>query len=106
MKVRTLPVETLLDQHETETAGDWIADKGTQAKRTFQAVLSSTVTPAATVIVEGSNDGVNPITLGTITISGAEASDGFAVDAAWSFYRGRVSSITGSHANITLTMGG
>lgn len=76
--------------------------------RTFQGKGSTTSgAGAATIIVEGSNDDVNWITLGTITLTlgTAETSDGFASDARWSYLRGRVSAISGTGAKVSLFMG-
>lgn len=76
--------------------------------RTFQAKGSTTSgAGAATVIAEGSNDNVNWITLGTITLTlgVAETSDGFASDARWAHLRGRVSAISGTGAKVSLFMG-
>lgn len=76
--------------------------------RTFQAVGStSSGTGAATVTVEGSNDGRNWILIGTIslTLGTAETTDGFASNAAWEFVRGNVTSISGTGAKVSLIAG-
>jgi len=63
---------------------------------TIQAVetaASGTVT--ATIIVEVSDDGVNALTLGTITLNAATpAIDGFAFSARWQYIRVRVTAMS------------
>ncbi len=76
-----------------------------QANRTFEATVTGTGAVSATVVVEGSDDGVGWVTLGTLTLSGTtSASDGFAILAPWSEVRGDVTAIT-SGDSVTLTMG-
>jgi hypothetical protein len=75
----------------------------------FQAVGSTTNAAGATVVlVQVSDDGVNYLTLGTITLTlGTSATtDGFSVITDWNFYRGYVSSISGTGANVSLYMKG
>jgi len=81
-------------------------DKVEGASATFQATLSDTVTPAATVDIEVSNDKSQWIKMGTITLSGAEDTDGFASSASWKYVRANVTSISGASADVTVTMGG
>lgn len=78
------------------------------ARRTFQAVGStSSGAGAADVRIEVSNDGVNYIEAGaiTLTLSTSASSDGFASDAAWRYVRARVDSISGTGAAVTVWMG-
>ena len=73
--------------------------------RTYQAFLSTSTTPAATVNVEASNDGTHWVVLGTITLSGSAATDGFASYGAWLYDRGNVTAISGAVATVTLLRG-
>lgn len=76
--------------------------------RTFQGLGSTTSgVGTAVIVVQGSNDNVNFITLGTITLTlgTAVTSDGFASDARWNYVRGNVTSITGTGAKASLIMG-
>lgn len=82
-------------------------DEGT-ADNTFQATgLVTAATGAATLLIEVSNDNVGWITAGTITLTlGVTATtDGFALGAAWRYCRARCSSISGTGASVTVTMG-
>jgi hypothetical protein len=77
-------------------------------KRTFQAVGRTTAGAGAVEVrVHASNDGINFIEIGTITLvlSTSEATDGFASDAPWRYIRGRVESISGTGATVDLHMG-
>lgn len=62
---------------------------------------------AAVVDVQASNDGVNWLTLGTIslTLGTSETSDGFVAEARWGAVRGYVQSISGTGAKVSLYMG-
>lgn len=77
---------------------------------TFHAVANGTSGAfSATVDIEVSNDGTNWITMGTITLSGTATTaddDGFASNAAWKSVRANVTAISGTGANVTVTMGG
>lgn len=81
-------------------------------EKTFQAVVTGTGTVSATIVIEVSND---PITqgwitstgtpLGTITLTGTTtATDGFATQAAWAYYRANVTAISGTGAAVTVTV--
>lgn len=73
--------------------------------RAFQAVVAGTGAVSATVLVEVSNNNVDFLTLGTITLSGTtRATDGFASDAPWRFIRGNVTAISGTSASVNLLM--
>lgn len=75
---------------------------------TFQAIGStSTGTGAATVNIEVSNNGVNWLTYGTITLTLGitESTDGLVLAAPWAFVRANASSITGTTGNIVILMG-
>lgn len=57
--------------------------------------------------VEVSNDGVNWLLAGTITLtlSTTLSSDGFEIKAPWTFIRGEITSISGTGAIASLVMG-
>lgn len=77
-------------------------------KRTFQAVGSTSAgAGACTVDIQGSNDGINFITMATITLvlAVAQSTDGFASDAPWRFVRAKVTSISGTDAAVSVWMG-
>lgn len=75
--------------------------------RSYQAFLSTSTTPAATVDVEVSNDGTHWLLAGTITLSGSADSEGFITESAapWLYDRGNVTSISGASATVTLIRG-
>jgi hypothetical protein len=91
------------------TTGAGTAQKMMGGRCTFQAVANGTSGAfATTVLVQVSNDNVNFITLGAISLSGTAttaATDGFATTAPWRYVVGNVSAISGTGANVTLTMG-
>jgi len=98
-------VTTLLSSVTSTGAGSSKAPV-IDASKTFQAIVSGTGAVSATVAVEVSNDNVNFLTLGTITLSGTTtATDGFASFATWSYVRGNVTAISGTGATVTLAMG-
>ena len=76
--------------------------------RTFQARgETSSGAGAATILVQGSIDGVNWILLGTIslTLGTVTTSDGLATSAMWPFVRGNITAISGTDASVDLLMG-
>jgi len=67
------------------------------ANRSFQAVgVMSSSTGTTSVAIEVSNDGINYITLGTITLSltTSASSDAFYVQTVYEYYRANVTQIT------------
>lgn len=69
---------------------------------TVQAAVTGTGAVSATVVVEVSNDNVNFVTLGTLTLSGTNvAVDGFAFEAPWGFIRTNVTAISASSVVVT-----
>jgi hypothetical protein len=100
---------TLLSAVTANGAGT--ATLGTRAA-TYQAFgVTSSGAGSATVTVEGSNDGTHWVPLGTISLtfnaSGTTDGDnGFAVATApWYWVRGKVASLTGTGAAVTLIRG-
>lgn len=86
--------------------GPWLYKDSPYA--TFQATVNGTGAVAATVTIQGSNDGVNAIAtaLGTISLSGTTvSSDGFATTASWKYVRAVVSAPSGTISSISVLMG-
>lgn len=100
-------IKQLLESAATTVTGaPQIVEKEVGLGRTFQAAVAGTGVVSATVVIEVSNDGINFITLGTITLSGTNvASDGFTTNAAWQYSRARVSAISGTGATVNAVMG-
>jgi len=70
----------------------------------FQAAVVGTGAVSATVVIRVSNDGVNWVDLGTITLSGTTtATDGFASAASWVSVAAAVTAIRGTGAAVTVT---
>lgn len=75
---------------------------------TYQATGATTNgVGSAVVAIEVSNDNSAWITAGTITLTlGTSATtDGFAVNAAWVYTRAKVTTLTGTGAWVTVSMG-
>ena len=97
-------VITLLNLATTTAIGCSI-NMGT-ADHTYQATVTGTGAVTATVVIEASNDNVNFLTLGTITLSGTDSdSDGFSVRERWAYKRAKISAISGTNAAVTCLMG-
>lgn len=76
------------------------------ALRSYSATVAGTGAVTATVVMYGSNDEVNWVSLGTITLSGTtSATDGFASNAPWPFVRAGVTAISGTSATVTVVAG-
>lgn len=88
--------------------GDSITPK---SSRTFMASGETTAgAGAATVLIQVSNDKSNTanwMTAGTIslTLGTTTTADGLVIDAPWEFVRANVSAISGTGADVTVTMG-
>jgi len=88
------------------TTGAWLYKDSPFAS--FQAIVNGTGAIGATVVIQGSNDGVNAVStvLGTITLSGTTAvSDGFVTTASWKYVRAVVSAPSGTISSISVLMG-
>ena len=88
--------------------GTWISSSA--APCTFEAILSNTTTPAATVEIHGSNNSTTTpgsgTLLGTITLSGASDVASFtAVSSVYAYKCAKVTAISGTNATVTVTMG-
>jgi hypothetical protein len=106
--------QLLLDEATGTGAGLSWNERDTTANstynfHTFQAIGNTTAsTGAATVLIQVSNDGVNYLTMGTITLTlgTAVTTDGFAVINNWNFYRANLSAISGTGAKVSVYMKG
>ena len=106
--------QILLNAASTTGAGEAWRERDTGPKfaygyRSFQASgLTTTSTGAATILIQVSNDGVNYITMGTITLTlgTTTTSDGFAAANSWEYYRANLSAISGTGALVTVYMKG
>jgi hypothetical protein len=98
---------SLLNEVTATTTGSTVDMAGyDNDERNFVAYISGTGAVSATVLVEVSNNSVHFMTLATITISGTDsAADGFVSDEAWQYVRGKVTAISGTGAEVSLTMG-
>lgn len=75
-------------------------------ERTFQAVVSGTGAVSATVDIEVSNDNINFMVMGTISLSGTDTNtDGFAANAKWNYVRANLTAISGTGASVTVVLG-
>lgn len=104
MKVATVEI---LSSATATGAGSTFEPNG-QGKRTFQATgLTSAGVGATAVDIEVSNDGVKYIVMGTIslTLGTTATTDGFASDATWRYVRANITSISGTGASVTVTIG-
>jgi hypothetical protein len=75
---------------------------------TFQAVGSTSAGAGASVVnIQCSNDGVNWMTYGTITLTlGTTAtSDGLVIAAPWGYFRAQLNSISGTNAKVNVLFG-
>lgn len=78
-----------------KTIGPGQAFAAPKSLRTLQASVDGTGSVSATVVFEGTNDGVHFLPLGTVTLSGTDtATDGFVTDAPWDAVRANVTAIS------------
>lgn len=111
MKSLKITADKLLDAVTATGAGDKIALVG--AKQSFQAIGSTASGSGSAVVrVEVSSKELPTsdsdwLLAGTITLTlGTTAtSDGFVIDAAWKWARGKVSTLSGTGASVTLWKG-
>jgi hypothetical protein len=90
--------QTILNSSSTG-AGNWYRVHPQIRNITFQAVATgASATIGSTVLVQGSNDGINAVasTLATIALNSTStvASDGFVLDAHWEYVRAQINSLT------------
>jgi len=110
MTVEGIAKHVLLDNVSATGAGGKvpIVKKG-DSSATFQATVNgSSGAVTATVDIEVSNNGVDWITMATISLAtGAPTpdSDGFASNASWLFVRANLTSISGTDAVVDVVAG-
>lgn len=86
---------TLTQAQAVAGPGPWIRVRNVEEARTFQVTIAG----VATVAIEASNDGVNPIPLQVGIITSA----GYTDDGAWGYVRSNVTSYTSG--SVTAVMG-
>ena len=99
-------VQKIMDGATTTGAQTAVRPNG--AKQTFQAMgTTSSGAGASVVTIQVSNDNVDWVTLGaiTLTLATTSSSDGFASNAPWEYARAYVTSISGTGAAVTAYMG-
>lgn len=84
-----------------------LASLDNDCNATYQAVGVASDAGAAVVDIEVSNDNLNWIQLGSIslTLGTADTTDGFASAAAWLYVRANLISISGTDATVDVIMG-
>lgn len=104
------PGPNLILTSSSSGAGNWHRVHPKLGKLTFQVVHTGTsvgatgTTVGSTTVIEASNDGVNPLAtvLGTVAFSGdSPQSDGFTIDANWSYIRAKINSVAAASAGST-----
>lgn len=100
-------VDTLLSNVTATGAGGELALNGARPCVLQASGYTTAGSGSAQVLVQGTNDGTNWETIGTITLTldTTTTSDSFVIDAPWGAVRGYVSSISGTGATVSLTMG-
>ena len=89
-----------LDTTTTSTGNEYYGANNRYTQTQVQAKVSGTGSVSATVVIECSTDGLDWVTLGTITLSGTtSATDGFAA-VAWPHMRPKVTAISGTGARV------
>jgi hypothetical protein len=86
---------TLASAQAATGPGPWCRVRNVEEARTFQVTIAG----VATVAIEASNDGINPIPLQV----GVTTSAGFTDDGAWGYVRSNVTSYTSG--SVTVIMG-
>lgn len=94
--------QTTTGVQKTVSLGQW----GVGSK-TFQSVGSTTAaTGSATIAIEGSNNGVNWISLGNVnlTLGVTPTSQSLVYAYPWGYYRANVTAISGTGAKVSVFM--
>jgi len=101
------PSVKILDSRRTTGAGDR-HNPVRGGLRSFQAVGKTTAGSGACVVrIQVSNNGVDWISAGTITLtlSATNSTDGFVTYMSWQYVRANVDSISGTNAAVSVWMG-
>lgn len=99
--------ESLLTAATAVSAGASLDIRG-KAKLAIQAIGSTSAgSGAATILAQVSNNGVNWLTAGTITLAltTGGVTDGLVIDAPWSYIRANVTAISGTGASVSVLLG-
>ena len=102
--VKSGRVTDILSGATATVTGNWMFKDAPNTG--IQASVTGTGAVGATIVIEMSNDGVNPLSTpaGTITLSGTTSNaDGFVTDAAWKFIRARITAISGTGATVNVS---
>lgn len=114
--INTTPQKILGSTGSTSTgAGKWYRVHPNRGKLTFQVThtgSSDGATVQSTVLIQASNDGVNPLlttagstvdALGTVVLNGGSPqSAGFAIDASWEYVRAYVNALSTGSIDVTV----
>jgi len=101
------PGPNLILTSSSTGAGDWHRVHPKLGKLTFQVLHTGTsagATVGSTTVIEASNDGSNALgtVLGTVGLAGdTPQSDGFTIDANWSYVRAKINSVVAATAGST-----
>lgn len=101
--IHNVKVVTLGSAQITTGAGAGLMTNA-QSFKTCQASGTVTASTGATAVdIQGSNDNVNWVKLGTITLvlGTSSVTDGFVIAANWKYVRNNVVSISGTNAAVT-----
>lgn len=91
---------------KTSTGDGLVSSYISEVHRTYQAIVSGTGAVTATIEIYVSNDAVNWILMGTISLSGTTtATDGFTSEAPWKHTKAKLAEITGTGASVSAYMG-
>ena len=100
----SVTVTTLLDAVTTVSAGTAVGSL--PSNKTFQAFVTGTGALTATVLIEGSLNGVDWYTVATLSLSGTtRATAGNASNTPWALVRANVTARTGTGAAVTAYVG-
>ena len=94
--------------HSGDATGAGTAIYKSSPYSTFQAYgTTSAGAGAATILIQGSNDKTNWVTIGTIslTLSTSSSTDAFANQSTFKWVRSNVSAISGTDATVSVIMG-
>lgn len=102
-----ITVSKLLSNITSITDGLAIEHNNEDDTKSFQATVKGAGLVTATVLIQATLNGIDWLTLGTITLSGtSSASDGFSSSSSWAAFKAKVTAISGTGATVTVLMGG
>ncbi len=91
----------------TATGAGTVHSVSRSIKSFFCRGVVSASTGASAIKIQVSNNNAEWVDMGTITLTlgTAATADGFVSDSSWKYYRANVSSISGTNATVTCSMG-